>query len=96
MSQERRHGGASREGPLSPDSCGIHSLIGVIDTALLLCDFSVGLPKKGVYCSYSPAISQRETRRGERESTRASQPTPTRNYDCQIKYWLLHPYMLKL
>ena len=58
MSQERRHGGASREGPLSPDSCGIHSLIGVIDTALLLCDFSVGLPKKGVYGSYSPAISK--------------------------------------
>ena len=39
MSQERRHGGgkpgrASVTG--SPERCGMHSLIGVIDTALLL------------------------------------------------------------
>jgi hypothetical protein len=38
MSQERRHG-EGKQGRASvtgsPDSCGIHSLIGVIDTALL-------------------------------------------------------------
>jgi len=39
MSQERRHcGGKQGEASVtcSPDSCGVHSLLGVIDTALLL------------------------------------------------------------
>ena len=48
MSQERRHGGG-KEGRASvtcaPDSCGIHSLIGVIDTVLLLGYFSA-CPKR--------------------------------------------------
>jgi len=56
MSQERRHGGG-KQGRASvtcaPDCGGMQSLIGAIDTALLLGYFSGG-PNKGVYCSYSP------------------------------------------
>ncbi len=55
MSQERRHGGGKQgraSVTCSPHSCGMHSLIGAIDTARLLRYFSV-CPKKPVYISDS-------------------------------------------
>jgi len=56
MSQERTHGGG-KQGRVSvtgsPDSGGIHSLIGAIDTALLLCHFS-GCPKMAFISSIPP------------------------------------------
>jgi len=46
LSQERLHGGGKpgrASVNRSPDSCGIHSLMGVIDTGRLLCYFSARL-----------------------------------------------------
>ncbi len=68
MSQERLHGGgkpgrASVTG--SPDSGGMHSLIGVIDTALLRWYFSAR-PKSPFFFLFPPSLSHghRKQKRG--------------------------------
>ena len=58
MGQERRHGGG-KQGRASvndaPDSCGIHSLIGVIDTPATSLKLSCPV-KKAFLNPYSPPI----------------------------------------